>query len=386
MDGLRLYERYDRQEAVALFGTGTEARSRCDGQWVILPEAVLGFADLGEPPKASHFTCGGEFCWVARKRYRVGHDQHSRFVPPQLTSRHADRPIHLLVRPSDSGRHLYVGELSPACRFKIRSDKGNHGEAYFSLSPALPSDVWGEIGGYQPGDLDHASIDSALERLRQPLDVEERLWVLRRLVAYWHGPIRPEDGFREDDLEKLKIPYPLRWWYRWAGRRREVMSGQNHLLDPDRLMAKDDRLVFYGENQWCYEWATLFEGDDPPVYGREDDGDPWEPEGILLSEHLILACLFEATTCHSRYGAAASWLEESILNRIIDHIPPVPINPWRWTGATRFYAGGGAFMYTMTNGQMDGKQGYSVWIGAKTEHPLQFLKPFIDDRWEYVAI
>ncbi len=27
-----------------------------------------------------------------------------------------------------------------------------------------------------------------------------------------------------------------------------------------------------------------------------------------------------------------------------------------------------------------------VWIGAKTEHPLRFLKPFIDDDWEYVAV
>jgi hypothetical protein len=334
----------------------------------------------------SHFTCAGEFCWVARKWYRVGPDRHIRFVPPEVVSRHADRPIHLFVCPSDSGRYLHVGVLTPACRFKNRSGKENHGEAYFSLSPALPSEVWGEVGGCRPGDLDHASIDSALDRLRPPSDVEERLWVLRRLVAYWHGPIRPEDGIREGDLDGLSVPYSLRWWYWWAGRRREIMSGQNHLPDPDKLLVKDDLLVFYGENQWCYEWATLPEGDDPLILGRTRPAAPWEPEGIVLSEHLILACLFEAIMCHSPYGAAAAWLEESILNRIIEHIPPVPINAWRWTGATRFYAGGGAFMYAMPSGEIDGKQGYSVWDGAKSEHPLRLVKPFIDDGWEYVAV
>ncbi len=213
MDEPQLYERYDRDEAIAFYGPAAEARSRCDGQWIVFPHVVIGFAEVGEPPKASHFSCGGQFCWVASKRYRVGHDQHMTFVPPEVTSRHADRPIYLFVRPSDSGRHLYVGEVTPACRFKIRSDKENHGEAYFSLSPALPSEVWAEIGGYQPGDVDHGSIDSALDRLRQPIDVEERLWVLRRLVAYWHGPIRPDDGFDEDDLEGLSIPYSLRRAY-----------------------------------------------------------------------------------------------------------------------------------------------------------------------------
>jgi hypothetical protein len=43
-------------------------------------------------------------------------------------------------------------------------------------------------------------------------------------------------------------------------------------------------------------------------------------------------------------------------------------------------------MYAMGQYEIQGKQGYSVWIEAKTEHPLQFLKPFIDDDWEYVAV
>ena len=312
--------------------------------------------------------------------------KYVKFVPREVVGGHTGgRAIHLFVRSRESDRHLYVGELGPS--FVQTLGVGDfHGAAQFRLSPALPSEVWIGLGGLHPGDLDHAAIDAALDRLRNPVNVEERLWVLQQLVGYWHGPIRPEDGFREDDLEGLSIPYPLRWWYWWAGRRREIMSGQNHLLDPDKLSARDGLLEFYVENQYCYQWGTLLEGDDPPVFGREETIKPWEPEDITLSEHLILACLFEAIICHSPYGASTAWLDESILARIIEHVPPIAVNTWHWAGGTRFYAKGGAFMYTMGEFDIDGEQGNSVWIGAKTDHPLKFLRPFIDENWEYVAV
>lgn len=380
-----LYRSYDRHEAIALFGTETDTRYFCDDQWVILPGSAICFAQVGEPPRLSHFTNGGEFCWVADQPYRVSDDKYVKFLPRDVVGSHASRAtIHLFVRNQGSGDYLYVGKLGPACRFSL-GGKDNHGEASFDLSPALPSKVWVELGGLKPGDLDHASIDAALDRLRSPTTVEERLQVLQRLVEYWHGAIRPEEGFAEHELVGLAIPHPLRWWYGWAGRRRRVMSGQNELLDPDKLRAKEGLLEFYVENQYCYQWGTLIEGDDPPVFGRAETSDPWEPEGITLSEHLILASLFEAVMALSPYGASASWLEHSVVERIVEQIPPIAINPWRWGGSSQFHAKGGAFMFTMPNGEIDGKQGYSVWIGAKTEYPLQFLKPFIDKKWECVA-
>jgi hypothetical protein len=124
-----------------------------------------------------------------------------------------------------------------------------------------------------------------------------------------------------------------------------------------------------------YHWSTLTHGDDPPVFGRYESTDPWELEDVTLSEHLILVCLFEALMCHATYGASISWLEEEKLSEIARTIPPVAIAPWRW--GFRFYAGRGAFMCAAEG---------SVWIGAKTEHPLQFLKPYVNDDWDYVAI
>jgi hypothetical protein len=125
-----------------------------------------------------------------------------------------------------------------------------------------------------------------------------------------------------------------------------------------------------------YYWSTLPHGDDPPVFGRYNSTNPWEQEDGTLSEHLILTCLFEAVICHAEYGASISWLEDEKLSEIARTIPPVAIAPWRWNG-TRFFARRGAFMCAA---------GGSAWIGAKTEHPLQFLKPYVNDDWEYVAI
>jgi len=245
-------------------------------------------------------------------------------------------------------------------------------------------------------------LDLALDRLRHPATVHDRLGVLQQLVEYWHGPIRPEDGMSDAEIGGVTLPLPLRWWYRWAGKRREVMSGQNFLFVPRdyhhkyRILAvMGGRLHFYVENQGVYQWATLPDGDDPPVFGRYEYRGRWAREKTTLSEHLILTCLFEAVTCHAIYGASVAWLEEEKFATIVCQIPPLAIPPWRWLG-TSFFAGKGAFMFAAENGQgkpygnkahrRDAKRYYSVHIGAKTEAPLQFLKPLIDDRWNFVAL
>jgi hypothetical protein len=78
-----LYQRYDRHEATALFGSEAEARSLCDGQWVIFPKMAFCFTEVGQPPRVSHFRNGGEFCWVADKPYQVSDDKHVKFVPDE---------------------------------------------------------------------------------------------------------------------------------------------------------------------------------------------------------------------------------------------------------------------------------------------------------------
>ena len=380
----QLYQSYTIEKIVSLFGVPGEAQSFCDGQWLIFARTSICLAKVGEGPEKSHFSNGSHFYWVADHRYNVNSDPGWHFVPPQVVgSAGKERSIHLFVSPPDSREFLYVGELGPSYMAQAPG-RENHGMARFELRPTLPSDVWLRLGGLRQGNLDFTPLDRALHLLRGPTTVMDRLAVLRQLVDFWHGPINPEDGMSDAELAGVPLPLPLRWWYRWAGKRTEVMSAQNILRMPLdwhhkywQLTVEGGYLHFYDENQGVYHWSTLTHGDDPPVFGRYHSTDLWEEEDVTLSQHLILACLFEAVICHARYGASAAWLEGEKLSEIARTIPPVAIAPWRWMDGTKFYAGQGAFMCAA---------GGSVWIGAKTEHPLQFLKPHLNDSWDYVAI
>jgi hypothetical protein len=276
--------------------------------------------------------------------------------------------------------------------FERRSLPPKHsrfGLKHHELEPALDVSGWLPFEGLRPGKVHFDSIDLALDRLRQPTLIDDRLSVLQHVVNYWHGPIRPEDGLSDAELAGSCLPAALRWWYRWAGGRPEIMTGQNILLAPRSEHAqpfmRDDRLLFYVENQYVYQWSTLPDGDDPPVFGRYENDEPWEREGMTVSEHLILACLFEAVMCHARFHASAAWLDEDRLNTIAQTISPLAIAPWHWLGI-KFFVRKGAFMCAADQGTFEGKKWYSVNVAAKTEHPLRFLKPLLDESWEYVAL
>lgn len=383
----KLYDRFDRQSAIAATGATPEARSFCDGQWVIWDNAAICFADLGEPHYKSYFESGGTFAWVAERPYAVSNEAYMTFVPQEVVGpENASRTIWLFVRSGPTGVYRLIGRLY-SCHRAQNSAQFNHGEAYFALTPAIPSEVWQQLGGFDPGDQVYATVDSALESLQGETNTAERLEILKTLVRFWHGEISPNDGMSEAELAGIDMPSVLRWWYRYAGHRGNILTGQNKLMPPARLsLNSDGKLVFYGENQWCYQWATLTDEDDPLVFGREDDSQPWSSEGITLSEHLILACLFEGIMCHSCYGASAAWLNEDIVAQIIDRIPSVAISGWNWCDKTRFFAKNGAFMFVSGNGDFYGAKGYSVWIGSKTEKPVAFLKPMLNDSWDYISV
>ena len=242
--------------------------------------------------------------------------------------------------------------------------------------------------GFRAMRQDFATLDEALDSLRGPGDVAARLAALRAIVQHWHGPIRPQDGFADSDLAGLALPMPLDWWYRRAGRRRAIMSGQNFLFEPDearyevrKLRVQDEKLAFQIENQGCYEWSTLGAGRDPPVFGRHDDREPWKTETVTLSEHLVLNCIHEAVICHAEYRACSAALSEDKLDIVAARVPPLAIGPWRWC-ETHFFAGAGVFMTASPVGKEKGRRFFSVWLGAKHKGELDFIAPLVDDDWE----
>ncbi|QDT82430.1 hypothetical protein [Gimesia chilikensis] len=230
------------------------------------------------------------------------------------------------------------------------------------------------------------TLDRQLARLADETTLAERFDILKTLVEYWHGAIQAEDALTENELSEIAMPAALKKWYLWAGKRKSIMSGQNHFFDPSRLHKHGNHLVFHLENQGCFEWATAVEEEDPPVFGREDELDPWQPQNLRLSEHLIQTCLFEAITCHAKYSATVAWLEETKVAFFREHIPKIPISPWTWLEEIRFFAGQDRFMYTIQNGEYEGIPGYNVWIASKKKEPLQFAKEMIDETWDYVSL
>lgn len=227
------------------------------------------------------------------------------------------------------------------------------------------------------------TLDKQLARLADETTLEERFEILKTLVEYWRGEIEPSDAYSPDELEGISIPAALENWFLWAGKFTNIMNGQNFLLEPSELDTCSIPFIFHEENQYCYVWATTNEEEDPPVYGREDESDPWQLEGLRVSEHLILTCIFESILHCADHRVRIGWLEEPQVAFLREHIPPVPLSPWHWLETT-FYAGLDRFMFTTKNYNQVGTNGYTVWIGSKTEPALDFLKEIEDETWHYL--
>jgi hypothetical protein len=272
-----------------------------------------------------------------------------------------------------------------------------HGAATFELRVTLPSAVWHRLGGPPPGDSDPAPLDRRLAGLAGRPGVAARLAALQELVAYWHGPLRAEDGYPAAHLAGRPVPGPLAWWYRRGGRRTDVLNGPTRLLPPEALAVDaDGRVPFLVEDQGVYVWATVASGsagapedledpEDPPVWGRFDNAEPWVREESGLTGVLIQACLFEAVSL-APYGAFAPAVDSATLGRLTAGLREVPLGAWRWpVYPTRFWAGDGVFVVAAGADAAPGAEaGGAVHIAARTEHPLAYLREVPAD-WDRAA-
>lgn len=102
MNDPELYQQYDRQQAISFFGRLEEAKALCEGQWLILPNAIVCLTTVGKPPRESHFHRASRFRWVAEQPYQAANDEWA-FLPLQVRAGHKERlPMHLFVRPAAS--------------------------------------------------------------------------------------------------------------------------------------------------------------------------------------------------------------------------------------------------------------------------------------------
>lgn len=370
-----LYSRIDRNEAIELFGGPRPTQQLCKGQWVILQDYILCFATVGGQASFSRFESGSRFCWVANER------SHNCIPTAVLAISNDERPIRLFVRRDGEESYLYAGRLDQSHSWG--EGKGNFAEAYFNLEPILPSAIWNELAGLTLDDPEPAALDLELDQLGSQPSSTALLEILRHVVEYFHGLIPPEDGLNEKVLSdismKIDLPNSLLWWYRFVGNRQGMLCHQNRFISPEDLKVDmEGHTIFFCENQGVYLWSikscdTVL--DDPPVWGRiNEPGTPWLLEGMKLSEFLVQACLFEAIL-KAPYRASASWVNQEILDLATKPLKQIQIAPWHWPCfPTLFFYGNGAFVVACPNGVVDDEQGFSIWIGAKTEQAVAYLK------------
>src|SRR5579864_3548788 len=107
-----LYKWYSRDEAISLFGAHDEARSFCNGQWLVFPTALVCLTEIDETntrrePQKSRFERASKFCWVADQPYRASDGEPHYFVPTEAISAIGNKHvIELFVRPPEACKYL----------------------------------------------------------------------------------------------------------------------------------------------------------------------------------------------------------------------------------------------------------------------------------------
>ncbi len=142
------------------------------------------------------------------------------------------------------------------------------------------------------------------------------------------------------------IPAELAKWHLIASRwGTERVATHNHPVALESLNATSgDMVVFWEENQGCWEWAFRFEEpakSDPAVFESEPGGvhESWLDTGQSLSQFLLGATIFEALQL-LEYSAHAPLVSETQAATITSGLRKLDVAMGRrYLAASEFYAG-----------------------------------------------
>jgi hypothetical protein len=83
------------------------------------------------------------------------------------------------------------------------------------------------------------------------------------------------------------------------------------------------------------------------------------------------------------FGAAASGIRPGVVESLTGRLAEV--GPPGWLSASfpaRFFAAGGAFAFVVP---YEGGDACDIWLGARAEHPLSFLREHDAALWDWTA-
>lgn len=215
---------------------------------------------------------------------------------------------------------------------------------------------------------------------------------IRHFAAGWLTPLVDGDGWRDAELEaaerRLGVPLPaaLREAYRLFGRRRDLTSNQDTLLDPAELYVEPtgEALIFRVESQGFAHWGVLTADlgqPDPPVVVklnlRNEQAECWHGWLGTFSAACIEMVLSESIYAREELGdnkaqddAEADQLEQRYEQLALPDYPTPPAGG----AAVRWFSGPDVVL-------RDDQQG-SLWARARTAAALERMRRNLPGDWE----
>jgi hypothetical protein len=148
--GPTLHQWYTIAEALAAFESAA-AEFLCGRQFIILDNAVLCMATVGDPATQPHVPSASSVVWKPNRLADQGWNLHDKITDVGGPNRQRLKEHHVFLRLPAEKRFLYAGNAHLGCWSAV--------DAIFTLNQKLPREEWLRLGGY-PGwliDVNHRS-------------------------------------------------------------------------------------------------------------------------------------------------------------------------------------------------------------------------------------
>jgi hypothetical protein len=212
---------------------------------------------------------------------------------------------------------------------------------------------------------------------------------IRRFTQSWLTPLTDEDGWTEDDLRAaerrlgLRLPPAIREAYALFGRRQDLTSVQDRLLDPDQLEldVTGEVLIYRVENQsvavWGVPLAAMEQPDPPVVMARNFEDVSWEPFlerfSVGCMEMVLSESLFSAPvelSDNRELDPATAGLVGQLFARLA--MPDYPM--WALPGGSvRWFVGPEVLLCDFA--------GTWLWVRARTTGALDAVRIALPGEW-----
>jgi hypothetical protein len=232
-----------------------------------------------------------------------------------------------------------------------------------------------------------------VRELAAGLDDRQAAWrFIRHFAANWLTPLADGDGWNDAELDAaerrlgVRLPAAVREAYGLFGRRRDLTSNQDTLLDPAELYLEPagEALIFRVESQGFAHWGVLtadLDQPDPPVMVklnlRNDQAESWHAWLRTFSSTCIETVLSESIYAREELGdnkaqddADAEQLEQRYEQLALPDYPTPPAGG----AAVRWFTGPDVVL-------RDDQQG-SLWARARTAAALEQMRRNLPGYWE----